>query len=202
MKYVLILLLIISGSVYGVEASYDRGSELILVERAPVNPNNRKRDSYWELQVYSRDLSLYAIYWNPSDYQYDRVKDESGAIKIDNIRYESNREVVNSNYYYVKDGSRLTKTNNIRYKLDPKRFEQTLEGISLDDELLYAGYISSNERLYINKNTKEQYIKVLEPIINEVVFIPWQSYSYQNHYPFSYLRDPVNGQIIEDSATP
>ncbi|MGL5956208.1 MAG: hypothetical protein ACRC0X_06335 [Brevinema sp.] len=163
MKYLLIILLIISGSVYGVEASYDGGSELILVERSTVEYIRNWTGS-------SLKIPMYSIYWNPSEYQYER--DGSGSINITNIRYDLDLWKPSTYYYYVKDGSRLTKTNNIRYKLDPKRFEQTLEGISLDDELLYAGYISSNERLYIDKRTKEQYIKILEPIIDEYVLRP------------------------------
>ncbi|MGL4677744.1 MAG: hypothetical protein ACRCWI_08810, partial [Brevinema sp.] len=36
-----------------------------------------------------------------------------------------------------------------------------------DLELLYAGYISSNQRLYINPKTKEQFLKILIPIDDE-----------------------------------
>ncbi|MGL4676376.1 MAG: hypothetical protein ACRCWI_01750 [Brevinema sp.] len=199
-------MLMVTGSVYGVvEASYDGGEELILIERYPIKHKDVK---YSGLSQYPINIELYSIYWNPK--YFDSLlrpyysEDRYGLIYINDISYDDKSiryyssigrdpiyenepirchpsirkephiaktyNITNQQYYYVKDGSRLIKTNNIRYKLDPtKEQEKTLADFPLDDELLYAGYISSNERLYIHRTTKEQYIKVLEPIIDPVI---------------------------------
>ncbi|MGL4677553.1 MAG: hypothetical protein ACRCWI_07810 [Brevinema sp.] len=187
--FLVLMMLMVTGSVYGVvEASYDGGEELILVERYPIKYEDVKMLG---LYPYPINIELYSIYWNPK--YFDSLlrpyykEQPCGNIYISNNYYESyglyNRasdvrkdakstktyNITNQQYYYVKDGSRLIKTNNTRYKLDPKRAEKTLTYYSLDKELLYAGYISSNERFYIHRTTKEQYIKVLEPITNPVI---------------------------------
>ncbi|MGL4677739.1 MAG: hypothetical protein ACRCWI_08785 [Brevinema sp.] len=180
-------MLMVTGSVYGVvEASYDGGEELILIERYPLKYEDRIQGNYsFTLYAYPMSLNLYSIYWNPKYFdsllQSKYIEDPKGLIYINNRRYTyepgecdggCRYRITNQQYYYVKDGSRLIKTNNIRYKLDPKRVEKTLAGFPLDNELVYAGYISSNERFYIHRTTKEQFIKVLEPITDPIVVLP------------------------------
>jgi len=94
--------------------------------------------------IFDLSVPLYAIYWNSS----------------------------NNQYYYVKDGSDLTKTNGLRYRLNSKKAEQVLTKDVQDLYLNFAGYISSNERLYIHKTTKQQYIKTLIPIHDPIEVIP------------------------------
>ncbi|MGL4676854.1 MAG: hypothetical protein ACRCWI_04210, partial [Brevinema sp.] len=77
-------------------------------------------------------------------------------------------------------------------KLDPKRAERTLSGISLDNDLLYAGYISSNERLYIDKNTKEQYIKILIPIKDPIKVVPYKETYSDGSYAFTIYEEKPN----------
>ena len=102
-------------------------------------------DKGWEQFIYPNTIPLGSIYWNSN----------------------------NNQYYYVKDGTRLTKTNGLTYKLDPiKQQEPSFIGEPQDTQLVYAGYISPNERLYIDPKTKEQYIKVLEPIHDKEELVP------------------------------
>ncbi|OON99516.1 MAG: hypothetical protein ATN35_01510 [Epulopiscium sp. Nele67-Bin004] len=152
-------------------ADYKGGEELVLIERIPLNPENRTYSN-----IYPNTISLGSIYWNPAT----------------------------TNYYYAKDGSRLTKTNNISYKIDTNKTEKTLVGISLDKELIYVGYISSNQRLYVNTNTKEQFVKTLEPITDEyyqsraypVVNTDYTVYFAEN---IPYRRNAANGKLEEVS---
>ena len=102
-------------------------------------------DEGWRQFIYPNTIPLGSIYWNSN----------------------------NNQYYYVKDGTRLTKTNGLTYKLDPiKQQEPSFIGEPQDTQLVYAGYISSNKRLYIDPKTKEQYIKTLEPIIDSEPLTP------------------------------
>ena len=96
------------------------------------------------------------------------------TIPLGSIYWNSN----NNQYYYVKDGTRLTKTNGLTYKLDPiKQQEPSFIGEPQDTQLVYAGYISPNERLYIDPKTQEQYIKVLEPIHDKVEYLTPKIYT-------------------------
>ena len=102
-------------------------------------------DEGWRQFIYPNTIPLGSIYWNSN----------------------------NNQYYYVKDGTRLTKTNGVTYKLDPiKQQEPSFIGEPQDTQLVYAGYISSKERLYIDPKTQKQYIKVLEPVHDEEELVP------------------------------
>ena len=101
---------------------------------------------YRRKKIYDLSVPLYSIYWNPS----------------------------NNQYYYVKDGFDLIKTNGLTYKLDPKKEEDIFIYETKDPYLQYAGYISSKERLYIDKRDNQQYIKVLTPIQDPNEVVPYK----------------------------
>ncbi|MGL5955848.1 MAG: hypothetical protein ACRC0X_04490 [Brevinema sp.] len=85
----------------------------------------------------SLDTPLYSIYWNPAT----------------------------TNYYFVEDGLGMMRTNGLTYKIDTNKLETSYTGENLDPFLIFVGYISPDKRLYIdNRDTNQQYIKVLEPI--------------------------------------
>ncbi|MGL4677183.1 MAG: hypothetical protein ACRCWI_05905 [Brevinema sp.] len=135
-----LVMLMVTGSVYGVvEASYD-GETLIMTERSGFSTDLKTILN----PITDLSVPLYSIYWNPS----------------------------NNQYYYVEDGSDLTKTNGLTYKLDPKKEEQVFVPDIKDPYLQFAGYISTNERLYIDNRNKQQYIKVLIPIKDPFEVIP------------------------------
>ncbi|MGL5956098.1 MAG: hypothetical protein ACRC0X_05780, partial [Brevinema sp.] len=80
----------------------------------------------------------------------------------------------NNQYYYVKDGSDLMKTNGLTYKLDPKKVEEQVFVPDMKDPYLqYAGYISPNQRLYIDRRDQQQYIKDLISIYDPIEVIPY-----------------------------
>lgn len=182
MKYLLLLLPLSLAPLFAQEntildADYSGGGDLILIERIPLNSEDKSYNS-----IYPNTIPLGSIYRDTNHFQY----------------------------YYVKDGTRLTKTNGLTYKLDPKKQlvpSSCIEhrNFPKDKELLYAGYISPTERLYINPQTKEQFIKILEPLddgyphpsfINPLIFDDnGMTYISENIF---YKRNPTNGQLKEE----
>ena len=156
MKYLLPLFLLMSVSAcfHSLDASYE-GEELIMTERDRTEPDKIYRNSKFvknpdykfTRDIYDLSVPLYSIYWNPST----------------------------TNYYYVKDGSDLIKTNGLTYKIDPKKEEKIFVYETKDPYLQYAGYISSKERLYIDKRDNQQYIKILIPINDPFEVVPYKT---------------------------
>lgn len=64
------------------DADYNRGEELILIEREPVDYDETKIGG---LQPYPMTMKLYSIYWNPSNNQYYYVKDGSDLIQTNGL---------------------------------------------------------------------------------------------------------------------
>ncbi len=156
-----LLLLLLPIAVFSLDADYNGGEELILVERERTDTekfydstSNKfvSNTNYIHTgDIFDLSVSLYSIYWNPAT----------------------------TNYYYVKDGSRLTKTNGLSYKFNPKKEEKTYTGENFDPHLQYVGYISTNQRLYVDKRDNQQYIKTLEPINDPIVTIPDPTFDYK-----------------------
>ena len=135
MKYLLPLFLLIFVPSHALDASYDIGSDLVLLQTDGANWYFTKhRDPKDGLDPYG----YHAVYWNPKTNEY---------------------------YYATGDTpyNNLSITNNLSYEIDPAKQETNYTERELDF-IEYAGSISPLERLYIDKKDGTQYIKILKKI--------------------------------------
>lgn len=172
MPLILFLLIFISPPLQAqkqkLDASYDIGSELILLQTmvqywydekdAPDNLFNFDEETG---QEYDRaPVGYHAIYRNPKD---------------------------NSYYYAHGDGTNLYVTNSLTYKLDMSK-QETNYTTRETEYIYYVGSLSPLERLYIDiKNTNIQYIKRLVKITND----PFPVYPRAPHTPI-----PDNSEYV------
>ena len=143
MKYIVSLFLLLSMSVasHSLDASYDIGSDLVLLQTA---------HSWFETKDYDPDLfpppqGYHAVYWNPktNEYYYATGDEKFGNLSI---------------------------TNNLSYEIDPAKQETNYIDTELE-YIEYAGSISPLERLYIDKKDGTQYIKILKKITDDIVVV-------------------------------
>ena len=143
MKYIVSLFLLLSMSVasHSLDASYDIGSDLVLLQTA---------HSWFETKDYDPDLfpppqGYHAVYWNPktNEYYYATGDEDFGNLRI---------------------------TNNLSYEIDPAKQETNYTDTELE-YIEYAGSISPLERLYIDKKDGTQYIKILKKITDDIVVV-------------------------------
>ena len=142
MKYLLPLFLLIfipSRASHALDASYDGGEELKIVEKRYYQEE--------EIETYDDplDMTYFSIYFNPPS----RL------------------------FYTTQDGAGMIRTNGLTYKIDTNRLETSYTGKNIDPYLIFVGYITTNMRLYIdNRNTNQQYIKVIRTTGPIQVYIP------------------------------
>ena len=142
MKYLLPLFLLIFVPSHAFDASYDIGSDLVLLNTKgalwyatkDINPENGRVP--W---------GYHAVYWNPktNEYYYATGDEEFGNLSI---------------------------TNNLSYEIDPAKQETNYTDTELE-YIEYAGSISPLERLYIDKKDGTQYIKILKKITDDIVVV-------------------------------
>ena len=141
MKYLLPLFLLIFVPSHALDASYDIGSDLVLL--------NTSEGWYSDKDIDPKDgrvpWGYHAVYWNPktNEYYYATGDEEFGNLSI---------------------------TNNLSYEIDPAKQETNYTDTELE-YIEYAGSISPLERLYIDKKDGTQYIKILKKITNDIVVV-------------------------------
>ena len=142
MKYLLPLFLLIFIPSHAFDASYDIGSDLVLLQtEAAIWYATKHRDP----KDGRAPLGYHAVYWNPKTNEY---------------------------YYATGDApyNNLRITNNLSYEIDPAKQETNYTDTELE-YIEYAGSISPLERLYIDKKDGTQYIKILKKITNDIVVV-------------------------------
>ena len=181
MKYLLPLFLLIFVPSHALDASYDIGSDLVLL--------NTSEGWYSDKDIDPKDgrdpWGYHAVYWNPKTNEYYYA---TGDTPYNNLRI----------------------TNNLSYEIDPAKQETNYTDTELE-YIEYAGSISPLERLYIDKKDGTQYIKILKKItdpfpiyvspvkINPASKYPSISYTNAEGRRFSRIlhRDYEGGQLHE-----
>ena len=142
MKYLLPLFLLIFIPNHAFDASYDIGSDLVLLQtEAAIWYATKHRDPKNGRLPYG----YHAVYWNPKTNEYYYA---TGDTPYKNLRI----------------------TNNLSYEIDPAKQETNYTDTELE-YIEYAGSISPLERLYIDKKDGTQYIKILKKITNDIVVV-------------------------------
>ncbi|MGL4677742.1 MAG: hypothetical protein ACRCWI_08800 [Brevinema sp.] len=123
-----LVMLMVTGSVYGVlEASYDGGKELILIERIPIISNKHTIDRV----DYSLDIPTFSIYYNQHTTNYYFVEDGSSMIRTNGFIYTIDTNRLEMSYTGEQLDPFLTFvgyiSNNMRLYIDNRNKQQYIK---------------------------------------------------------------------------